>query len=66
MHQGRKEGVLEVAKAVREFREDCEQVLAALTLKRQPTKDEVWIIQFYCKQLLYKIEPYLPPQSKTD
>ena len=51
---------MEVANAVYSFREDCERVVAAITLKRPPTKEEVWIIQFYCKHLLSVIEPYLP------
>jgi len=51
---------MEVANAVYSFREDCERVVAAITLKRPPNKEEVWIIQFYCKHLLSVIEPYLP------
>lgn len=54
---------MEVANAVYSFRDDCERVMAAISLKRPPNKQEVWIIQFYCKQLLSKIEPYLPEQS---
>jgi len=53
---------LEVNKAVRTFRDDCEQLIAAMGLKRPPNTDEAWIIQFYCKQLLSQIEPYLPQQ----
>jgi len=53
---------LEVNKAVHAFRDDCEQLITAMGLKRPPNKDEPWIIQFYCKQLLSQIEPYLPQQ----
>ena len=54
--------VLEVTKAVHTFRDDYEQLLAAIGLKRPPDTDEAWIIQFYCRQLLSQIEPYLPQQ----
>jgi hypothetical protein len=51
--------------AVNKFRDDCEQILAAIELKREPTKEEVWIIEYYCKHLLSKIERRLPqPSSK--
>ena len=56
---------MEVANAVRHFRAHCERIIADIARKRPPTKDEAWIIQFYCKQLLSQIEPYLPQQSTT-
>jgi len=54
---------LELAKAVRDFREVCERILAAIASKRQLNKVDVWILQFYYKQLLFQIEPYKPQQS---
>jgi len=62
--QGWKEMSLEVNKAVRTFRDDCEQLITAMGLKRPPNTDEAWILQFYCKQILTKIEPYLPQQPQ--
>ena len=57
--------MLELTNAVDKFRDNCEQILAAIELKREPKKEEVWTIQFYCKQLLSKIERHLPqPSSK--
>lgn len=54
---------MELAKAVRDFREVCERILAAIASKRQLNKVDVWILQFYYKQLLFQIEPYKPQQS---
>jgi len=56
---------MEVANAVYSFRDACERIMAAIILKRPPNKEEVWIIQFYCRHLLSAVEPYLPQQSKT-
>jgi len=54
---------VEFRKAVHKFTDDCQAMLAAIAFKREPTKAEVWLIQFYCKRVLSKIEPYQPPQS---
>ena len=57
-----KGGILELTKAVHNFRDNSEQVLDAIELKRPPIRDEAWIIQFYRKHLLSAVEPYLPQE----
>jgi len=54
---------LELTNAVNKFRDNCEQMLATIELNREPKKEEVWIIEYYCKQLLSKIERHLPQRS---
>ncbi|HKC94325.1 MAG TPA: response regulator, partial [Nitrospira sp.] len=54
---------MDLTKAVHQFREDCEQVLAGIESQREPNKEEVSTIEFYCKQLFKTIKRYLPPKS---
>src|SRR5215831_18081562 len=55
---------MDLTKAVHQFREDCEQVLAGIESQREPNKEEVGTIEFYCKQLFKTIKRYLPPKSR--
>ena len=54
---------MELTKAVHQFRNDCEQVLAGIESEREPNKEEVRTIEFYCKQLFKTIERHLPQKS---
>ena len=54
---------MDLTKAVHHFREGCEQVLAGIESQREPNKEEVGTIEFYCKQLFKTIKRYLPPKS---
>jgi hypothetical protein len=58
----KRRGILELIDAMHKFRDNCEEVLDAITLHRQPNKDEAWVIQFYCRLLLAEIESSLPQQ----
>ena len=55
---------MDLTKAIHHFREDCEQVLAGIESQREPNKEEVGTIEFYCKQLFKTIKRYLPPKSR--
>ncbi len=54
---------MDLTEVVHKFRDDCEELIAAIALKRLPNQDEAWMIQFYCSRLLTEVEPYLPPES---
>lgn len=64
--KGWKGGILDLTKVVHQFRDNCEQVLAAIELKREPSKEEAWTIEYYCKRLLSKIERRLRRPSSKD
>ena len=55
---------MEIAEAVRDFKEVCLRVLHAIA-RRPPTKEEAWELRHFCKTLLSQIEPYLPKQSSN-
>jgi hypothetical protein len=50
---------MQLAKEVQSFSGVCERLLSTIVMNRQLSEDETCIIEYYCKELLSRIEPRL-------
>lgn len=51
---------MQQAEAFRTFSIACERLVSSIMTNRPLAADEAQIVEYYCKEILTKIAPYLP------
>jgi hypothetical protein len=51
---------MQLANDVKSFLSACERLISTLITNRPLSDDEAHLIEYYCKELLAKLEPRLP------